>query len=415
MRTRFEREMKSVAGLSHPNIVTFHDTAIDGGTRFAIMEYVVGDTLRELISAELSWQETLPIARDIAAGLNAAHDQGIIHRDIKPENVMITPNGIAKILDFGIARSAASQQEQTLTATSMTPGTIPYMSPEQIASEELSFATDIFSLGTVMYEMLSGENPFRRDSAFRTMESVTHDCPRDISGVVDDIPKALVNLLTLMLQKRPQARPTAKEVDEELSTLIAGTESRLVARSVRQKREQKIDYCTAADGVRIAYGITGEGPPLVKAANWMTHLAFEWDSPLWRPWISELSRSHQLIRYDERGNGLSDHDVDDVSFDAMVADLEAVVDELQLERFPLFGISQGCAVSIEYAVRHPERVTHLILYGGYSKGWLESGRRLDGCGRVYRSDQDADARQLGCQQSVVSSNVPTSQLFPNAV
>ena len=264
-----------------------------------------------------------------------------------------------------------------------------------------------------MYEMLSGENPFRRDSAFRTMESVTHDCPRDISGVVDDIPQALVNLLTLMLQKRPQARPTAKEVDEELSTLIAGAESRLVARSVRQKREQKIDYCTAADGVKIAYGITGEGPPLVKAANWMTHLAFEWDSPLWRPWISELSRSHQLIRYDERGNGLSDHDVDDVSFDAMVADLEAVVDELQLERFPLFGISQGCAVSIEYAVRHPERVTHLILYGGYSKGWLKAEEDSMDVAECIEATKTLMRANWGANNPSFRQMF-TSQLFPNA-
>lgn len=135
---------------------------------------------------------------------------------------------------------------------------------------------------------------------------------------------------------------------------------------------QDVRFCHARDGVRIAYAAVGEGPPLVKAANWMSHLDFELDSPIWRHWIEGLSRNRQLIRYDERGNGMSDRDTDDLSFEAMVTDLETVVDTLELERFPLFGISQGCAVSVEYAVRHPERVSCLILYGGFVKGWRKN-------------------------------------------
>lgn len=138
--------------------------------------------------------------------------------------------------------------------------------------------------------------------------------------------------------------------------------------------EQRIRFCTASDGVRIAYATSGAGPPLVKPANWLTHLEHDWESPVWRPWLRALSREHTLLRYDERGSGLSDHEVDDLSFDAWVRDLETVVDAMGLERFPLLGISQGCAVAVAYAARHPERVSRLLLYGGYVQGAIARAR-----------------------------------------
>jgi class 3 adenylate cyclase/pimeloyl-ACP methyl ester carboxylesterase len=138
--------------------------------------------------------------------------------------------------------------------------------------------------------------------------------------------------------------------------------------------EQEIHFCTTADGVQLAYSRMGSGPPLVKTGNWMTHLEFDFETPIWRHLYRELSRDHTLIRYDARGNGLSDRDVEEVSFETFVSDLEAVVDAAAPERFALFGISQGCAVSIGYAVRHPERVTHLILLGGYAVGWAKRAR-----------------------------------------
>jgi pimeloyl-ACP methyl ester carboxylesterase len=139
--------------------------------------------------------------------------------------------------------------------------------------------------------------------------------------------------------------------------------------------EQTIRFCTSSDGVGIAYASVGSGPPLVKAANWLNHLEFDWQSPVWRHVFAELSRDHQLVRYDERGNGLSDWEVDDISFDAFVRDLEAVVDAAGLDRFALLGISQGCPVSIAYAVRHPERVSQLVLYGGYTLGWAKRSQK----------------------------------------
>ena len=138
--------------------------------------------------------------------------------------------------------------------------------------------------------------------------------------------------------------------------------------------QQTVRFCTSSDGVRIAYATSGAGPPLVKPANWLTHLEYDWESPVWRHWLQNFSLDHTLIRYDERGSGLSDRDVADVSFDAWVHDLETVVDAMDLERFPMLGISQGCAVAIAYAVRHPERVSQLVLYGGYAQGMLARAR-----------------------------------------
>jgi class 3 adenylate cyclase/pimeloyl-ACP methyl ester carboxylesterase/DNA-binding winged helix-turn-helix (wHTH) protein len=136
-----------------------------------------------------------------------------------------------------------------------------------------------------------------------------------------------------------------------------------------KRSEQHIRFCTTADGVRLAYATLGSGPPLVKAPNWLSHLEYDWRSPIWRHWLEELSRDHTFIRYDTRANGLSDWDVDDQSFEAWVRDLETVVDAAGLETFPLLGISQGGPVAIAYAVRHPERVSRLLLYGSYAKGW----------------------------------------------
>jgi pimeloyl-ACP methyl ester carboxylesterase/DNA-binding CsgD family transcriptional regulator len=136
---------------------------------------------------------------------------------------------------------------------------------------------------------------------------------------------------------------------------------------------QHIRFCEGHDGTRLAYATSGQGAPLVKAANWLSHVEFDWDSPVWRGMMRELSHGHQLVRYDERGCGLSDWDTPDLSFEAWVRDLEAVADAAGLDRFPLIGISQGASIAIAYAVRHPERVSHLIIHGGYARGRLKRG------------------------------------------
>ncbi len=137
---------------------------------------------------------------------------------------------------------------------------------------------------------------------------------------------------------------------------------------------QEIQFLTSEDGVRLAVATSGSDYPVVKAANYLTHVEHDWNSPVWSHWLTDLSESYRLIRYDERGCGLSDWDVDEFSMDAWVQDLSTVVDGLGLDRFALLGISQGGAVAARYAAIHPDRVTHLVLYGSYLRGRLARSR-----------------------------------------
>lgn len=143
-------------------------------------------------------------------------------------------------------------------------------------------------------------------------------------------------------------------------------------RSVHQS--QDVRFCTTSDGVALAYALSGKGYPIVKTSNWLSHLEVDWRSPIWRHLLHELLANNRLLRYDLRGNGLSDWDVGEFSFEAFLSDLETVVDAAGLDRFVLVGLSQGCAISAAYAARHPGRVSGLILYGGYSRGWKRRGR-----------------------------------------
>ena len=136
---------------------------------------------------------------------------------------------------------------------------------------------------------------------------------------------------------------------------------------------QDIRFSVTEDGIRLAWASIGEGPPLVKASNWLTHLDLEWGSPIWQHWWTELSKHHRVIRYDERGNGMSQRDVPHVSFDTWVRDLETVVDAAGLDRFSLLGISRGGAIAVAYAVKHPERVSQLVLYGAFPMGLYHYG------------------------------------------
>ena len=133
--------------------------------------------------------------------------------------------------------------------------------------------------------------------------------------------------------------------------------------------QQKIKFCKTSDGIALAYASTGEGPPLFKAANWLSHLELDWSAPIWSPIFKKLSREFRFIRYDERGNGLSDWNVETLSQATFVQDLETIIDQFDYDTFPLLGISQGVAVCIDYAIAHPERVSKLVLFGGYPKGW----------------------------------------------
>jgi pimeloyl-ACP methyl ester carboxylesterase len=173
----------------------------------------------------------------------------------------------------------------------------------------------------------------------------------------------------------------------------------------------EVQFCRTSDGVRIAYARVGDGPPLVWAAHWLSHLAFSWESPIWRHWTEEFAKDHSFVHYDERGNGLSDWDNPTFSVDAFVRDLEAVVDALGFDRFALIGSSKGGATAMAYAARHPERVSQLVLCGAFAQGW-----------RVWGNDAEIErreaittlTRQGWAQDNPAFRQILTSLLLPDA-
>jgi DNA-binding winged helix-turn-helix (wHTH) protein/pimeloyl-ACP methyl ester carboxylesterase len=175
--------------------------------------------------------------------------------------------------------------------------------------------------------------------------------------------------------------------------------------------QQAVRFCRSSDGVHLAAATAGSGPALVKAANWLNHIEFDWQSPVWAPLFGRLAAQCQLVRYDERGIGLSDRAVSELSFEALVHDLEAVVDDYGLRRFALLGISQGAPVSIAYAVRHPERVSRLVLCGGFARGWRKRGN----AGDLARAEASITLIREGWgQDNPAARQMFTSLIVPDA-
>lgn len=183
---------------------------------------------------------------------------------------------------------------------------------------------------------------------------------------------------------------------------------------------QVIHYCRTPEGIRLAYARVGGGPPLLKTGNWLSHLQYEWESPIWRHFLHALASRFTLYRYDARGQGMSDWDVPEISQAGWVRDLETVADAIGVERFPLLGMSQGCAASIAFAARHPERVSHLILYGGYAAGWNagdrtaeegEAGRAMVTLMRHGWGKQESTFRQLFTSMFIPNATAEQSEAF----
>lgn len=228
---RFEQEARAVAALSHPNILAIFDFGSEGDTSFAVMELLEGETLREALDrgGALPVDRVLDYGRQIAGGLTAAHEQGIIHRDLKPENVFVTERGHVKILDFGLAKmttspgatrdpsAAMTMPTHTLPGTIM--GTVAYMSPEQVRGHPAGPRSDLFAVGTILYELLTGSNPFRHDSAPETMSAILRDEPRPVGERVPGVPPDMIRLIEHCLRKRVEDRLTsAGELADRLSS-----------------------------------------------------------------------------------------------------------------------------------------------------------------------------------------------------
>jgi Tol biopolymer transport system component len=208
---RLAREAQAASALNHPNIVTVYEIGNAGGFEFIVMERVIGRTLRELIGPRgVGLRELVPIAEQIADALAAAHEAGIVHRDLKPGNVMVTERGQAKVLDFGLAKRMASaagvQRDSNPTMTIATPGqvfgTIAYMSPEQAEAKEVDARSDIFSFGSVLYEMVTGRRAFQEDGGLRTLAAVVSKEPRPVRELTPRVPKRIEQIVEKCLRKK---------------------------------------------------------------------------------------------------------------------------------------------------------------------------------------------------------------------
>ncbi len=227
--SRFEQEAKAAARLSHPNILVVHDVGSQEGNPYIVSELLEGASLRELLGAPLPPKRAMDYALEIAGGLSAAHEKGIIHRDLKPENVFVTKDGRIKILDFGVAKltqpsSGGPLDTGATTAAATEPGvvlgTVGYMSPEQVQGKPLDARSDLFSLGAVLYEMLSGKRPFHRATAPETLTAILREEPPDLAELNKNIPPQLERIVRHCLEKEPIRRfHSAGDVIFDLETL----------------------------------------------------------------------------------------------------------------------------------------------------------------------------------------------------
>jgi len=224
---RFNQEARAASALNHPNIITIYEIGQSDAGHYIVMELVVGTTLREIIGQPGLTEKFSSVARQISQALRVAHDAGITHRDIKPENIMVRSDGYVKVLDFGLARLASSKAAGTKTQTlSITAdgtvfgtilGTIRYMSPEQARGETLTNATDIFSLGIVLYEFATGRHPFEANSAVGVLQAIVSDSPLPPSRLNPELPAGVEAMLLGMLEKDQRFRPSAAELEEQLA------------------------------------------------------------------------------------------------------------------------------------------------------------------------------------------------------
>ncbi len=313
---RLEREAKAIAALSHPNILAVHDFGVEGGVAFVVTELLQGETLRErLAQGPLAPRKAAELGRQIARGLAAAHDKGIVHRDLKPENLFLTEEGRVKILDFGLAAEGGAERAEagggegetgndatrtSLTAPGTVLGTVDYMSPEQVRGLPVDQRSDIFSVGSVLYEMIVGSRPFRRDTHAETMTAVLREEPAELSSTGSGVPPALAKIVRRCLEKRPGERfQSAHDLAFSLEALSDSTVSTGSVAAVVGVPEPRSRPRTG-----LLAGLLAVGLAIGAAAAWVLHPQPARPEPPWFEVISSRRGTVTNARFTGNDNAI---------------------------------------------------------------------------------------------------------------
>jgi serine/threonine protein kinase len=253
-RARFRREAQAVARLNHPNIIAVYEVSEYQGRPFFAMELVEGQSLSELATSKtLGIERIIEIAIQICDGLGAAHEKNVVHRDIKPSNIIIDAYGRPKILDFGLAAIRGSDQ---ITRTGSTLGTTQYMSPEQVENREINHLSDLFSLGVVLYELVTARTPFERDNEAATLKAISQDNPEPLARYKSDIPHEFQRIINKLLEKDSSVRyQSAAGVISDLKPFIISTGSHLIMAPIKRRKRWPL----AIGGAVIIAALLGAG------------------------------------------------------------------------------------------------------------------------------------------------------------
>jgi serine/threonine protein kinase/alpha-beta hydrolase superfamily lysophospholipase len=408
---RFHREARSAGSLNHPNIITIHEVGEFDGQHFIATEFVEGVTLRKYAGkSPIQMEQALEITLQIAAAMDSAHKNGVIHRDLKPDNVMVRPDGLVKVLDFGLAKpaeasvGAESDPEHTSSASfrseaGIVVGTTSYMSPEQLRGQELDGRSDVFSLGIIFFQLLTGRHPFRGGTSNDVMAAILEKAPLSFTECNASLPGPVVQWVHRCLVKDRDHRATSRQLVEGLrqikeseaaesrlsrasaiAPLTTGESSDPLTRAITGSSTSgsvtsigpeipQVHYARSGE-VNIAWQQVGKGPiDLIFVMGWVSHLEWFWREPSFAGFLRGLAGFCRVILFDKRGTGLSDRvPLDELpTLEQRMDDVRAVMEAAGSRRAVLCGVSEGGPMTALFAATYPQRTLALIMIGCYAR------------------------------------------------